>query len=264
MQQRIDSFLTVQSRRPAVDTNDQARCKRVVALFDRHGLSVSAWAERGFECEAHDPAVDDHGIRMPRGVSGVALRRTRLRSAEDLRQAIGDPNDVAFVVAQPPCRDLCAAGARWWKRKSERNPAFQSIAKRFLRMLYSVLTELNVPFALLVPAGMHIQRCFPRPPFLFNPCDFGGFLPPRAPHPLFCSIPPQDAYTKRTLCVTSPGVLLPARDPVPPVFLTVPLKHGGVKRVTPIMHSRHNTAARNCAPVGFCTALCLAATRPRA
>ena len=237
--------------------------QRVVSLFDRYGVSLSPWADRGYACEAHDPSIDDRGLHRPTGVGGVTLHSSPLKSADDVRAAVGDAQDVAFVIALPPCRDLCAAGARWWKRKKERNPAFQHIAKRFLKMLYSVLTELNVPFALLVPAGHHIQRCFPRPPFPFSPHHFGGFLPHRRPHPVFSSIPPQDAYTKRTLCITSPGVRLPAKNPVDPIFLRIPLKRGGFKRVSPLMFNRHNTAARHCPPLGFCTALCASATRER-
>lgn len=260
-QQRIDAWL-----RPVPASDDGAAVPlggRVVALFDRHGTSAAPWAARGFACESHDPLIDDRTNRSVLGPLGVRLRYSALKSADDVRDAVGDTADVAFVIAHPPCRDLCAAGARWWKRKEKRNPQFQLRAKRFLTMVYATLTEMGVPFAILVPAGSRIQRCFPSPPFPFQPCDFGAYLPARTPHPIFDAIPAQDAYTKRTLCITSPRVRLPSRKPVAPIFFKIARRGGGTRQVSPVMASRKRTGARNCPPIGFCTALCAAAVRAR-
>jgi len=265
-QQRIDAWL----RRPA-DTNTTvptpstppATGLRVVALYDKHGTSALPWAARGFECEAHDPSIDDRISKSASSLPNVRLCRSALKTADDLRDAVGDTTNVAFVLVHPPCRDLCTAGARWWKRKERHNPQFQLQTKRFLKMVYATLTDLDVPFAILVPSGKRIQRCFPRPPFLFNPCEFGGHLLARAPHPFFSTIPAQDAYTKRTICVTSPGVCIPPRLPVTPIFFRLSQKDGSTRRVSPVLASRKRTDARSCPPLGFCTALCVAAIRER-
>jgi hypothetical protein len=177
---------------------------------------------------------------------------------DDVVAAIG--TDASFIVAMPPCRDLCAAGARWWTKKSGRDPGFQRQAARYLSDLYNTLVASSVPFVVLVPSSRLIKSCFPRKAFVFNPHEYGGFLPRDAPHPLFSTIPSQDAYTKRTLCFTSPGIRMPWKRPVPPTYVVVRLKNGKAKNLTPIMSDRRNRGARSAPPLGFCTALCAQVT----
>ena len=85
-QQRIDAWL----RRPA-DTNTTvptpstppATGLRVVALFDKHGTSAAPWAARGFECEAHDPSIDDR-------ISKSATSLPNVEEADHPRNAVLD------------------------------------------------------------------------------------------------------------------------------------------------------------------------------
>jgi hypothetical protein len=185
----------------------------------------------------------------------VVVEQADLTTRESLLACLGDPAQLAFVVAMPPCRDLCAAGARWWKKKRRLNPDFQRVAEDYIRTLYSTLDSTGVPFIILVPSSPQIRRCFTRKAVDFSPHEFGGHLPVGVAHPLYTEIPAQDAYTKRTLCFAGHGVRIPWKKPVAPQFTAMRTKSGRSKRVSPIMASRSKTGARTAPPLGFCSAV---------
>jgi hypothetical protein len=169
---------------------------------------------------------------------------------------------VAFAIAVPPCADLSNAGARWWKKKARQNPNFQQEAKEGLQRLFRALEQLGCPFVILTPAGSKIKEAFNEmgvTSFVFNPCDFGGYLVSREEHPRWPSIVPRnDAYKKRTLAVLGGGARRPASKPVKPTFAEITVKRGGVtktKRVCPLLASRRDSEARHVAPRGFCRGL---------
>ena len=227
--------------------------RKVVSLFDRHGLSLRPWQQRGFECLAINPKAG--AVSCP----GVTMRTAPMATIGQIRRALPAPDEIEFLVATPPCRDLCAAGARWWKRKSERNPNFQSDAARFLWELYNLLNEelAQVPYTLLLPASPRIRSLFKQPDFAFSPHEYGGYLGPDAPHPLFPdTIPTQDRYTKKTFVFSGHHAQQPWKRPVVPVFTDVRLKSGIVKRISPVLASRSEREARHVTPLGFSTAIC--------
>lgn len=236
---------------PTTASTTTATRRRAVALFDRTGLSIAPWSSAGFDCVAFDPTAPKTAGRT----HNVLIQRAAITSPESIRLCIGNVDEVAIVFAMPPCRDLCAAGARWWGQKAGRNPQFKRNAENFLKMIYNTLYALSVPFVILVPSGPAIRRCFPRHAVSFHPHEYGGMLPQHAPHPLFSELPPQDAYTKRTLCFTSPGLRLPWKRSVPPQFRVLKLKNGKTKRVSPLFASRQRVGARTTPPFAFCTAL---------
>ena len=260
-QPTLQKWVRIEDDREEVERERTTR-RRVVSLFDRHGIAVLPWADMGFECTAYDCATA-HGngpaeadlTASAAGHGTVRIERVRLKDADDVRGCLGRIDDLAFVIAIPPCRDLCAAGARWWRKKRGRNPEFQKVAEEYLKQLYATLDNTGVPFIILVPSSPYIRRCFSRRAFAFSPHEFGGYLPPTSPHPLFREIPAQDAYTKRTLCFYGHGVRMPWKKAVPPTFHTIRLKSGRTKRVSPVMASRRNTASRTSAPFAFCTAV---------
>lgn len=226
--------------------------RRVIALFDRSGLSIEPWAARGFECVAFDVSLEGahHGSR-------VSLQQATLSSEADLLECLGPLDTLAFIAALPPCRDICAAGARWWKMKRERDPGFQEKASTYLTLLERVLQSTGVPYCILVPAAPLIRKCFAkRRPLLFSPYEFGGYLPTNHVHPFGAHVPPRDAYTKRTLCFTSHGVRLPWKRAIAPVVKTVTLKSGKTKNISPVMLKRGTSSSRTLAPIGFLSALC--------
>ena len=248
MQTTLETWVEVAPDPPTPPTSPRTR---VVTLFDSYGLAALPWAARGFECAAY------HCNRRTttQGVAGVRIASTKLADRNDILSCLQPTHDLAFVIALPPCRDLCAAGARWWKRKRGSDPDFQKRAEDYLKMLYETLDSLSIPFLILVPSSPYIRRCFNRRAFAFSPHEFGGYLQRESTHPLFTEIPPQDAYTKRTLCFHGRGIRMPFKRPVTPEFKTIHRKNGSTKNISPIMASRRKTGARVAPPLAFCTAV---------
>jgi hypothetical protein len=162
---------------------------------------------------------------------------------------------VDAVLAFPPCVDLCVAGARWWKRKRQSNPAFQQDALDELKRLQRTLDEIGAPYAMVLPWSGPITRQFPAS-FRTSPHEFGGWLDKTEEHPLFpLVIPKQDGYSKRTLVVLGNGMRVPRRRPVRAVWIERVLKTGKIKLFSPIMSHRKRTEARRCPPFGISSAL---------
>lgn len=217
---------------------------RVVAAFDNHGFSLTAWRESGY-------TVSSDGMLLDLGQTQVEAFVSRNAGA-------------TFAVAVPPCTDLSNAGARWWKKKKAANPRFQQDAKEGLQRLFRALERLGCPFVILTPAGGKIRGAFNEinaKSFVFDPCDYGGHLDSREEHPKWPSIVPRsDAYKKRTLAVLGGGARRPTSKPVKPTFSEITVKKKGVSKtrlVCPLLASRKDSEARHVAPRGFCRAVAL-------
>lgn len=238
------------------DVRPRGVARKCVALFDRHGLSLRPWHQRGFECVAFNPKAST--VATP----GVTMRTAAMSTVDEIRECLPPANEIEFLIASPPCRDLCAAGARWWKRKKEANPHFQEEAVEFLKRFYALLCSLqDVPFVMLLPASPRIRTLFRIPDFTFSPHEFGGYLASNTPHPLFPdTVPTQDRYTKATFAFTGGHSAKPWKRPLPPIFTTVHLKSGITKRISPVLASRRNLEARSVTPLGFAVALAEAHT----
>lgn len=224
--------LAATAPRPAVC----ARPATVVSLFDEHELSLKGWRERGYAVRA-DPIA--------------CLDETSLSA---LRQRL-DGEDVAAVVANPPCKQLCQAGARWWAGKRRLDPDFQTREIEGLERLVSMLEETGMAFCILAPASGLVRRALGNCS-VFHPCEYGEYAP--AEHPVYAQIPGRDAYKKRSLARLGGGLRLPVRRPVDPVFVEFKTKSGSVLKRAPQFCKRKHTGARSVPPIGFCSALVLA------
>lgn len=209
--------------------------RKVIALFDEHEVSLRPWKTRGYATSV-DPLSS---------LSETALAAFRARHASD---------QPACVIASPPCKNLCAAGARWWPKKRKSDPQFQEREIDGLRRLRDCLDQLGTCYCILLPAGGLVQKALGAG-LSFDPAEFGGHAPKE--HPVFPDLmPPHDAYKKRTIAYL--GTLRkPSRRPVPPVFVETLTKKGRVLRRAPHLVKR-NSPARNVVPLGFVTALALA------
>jgi hypothetical protein len=65
-----------------------------------------------------------------------------------------------------------------------------------------------------------ISSQYRKPDYMFQPCDYGGYLPEDdvSPHPDI--IPARDAYTKKTCLWAGNGFVMPEARPVDPVRYT--------------------------------------------
>jgi len=212
---------------------------RVVALFD-DGAALGPWQRRG------DATVRTH----------AALAVESEQNGESTRAFLGaHAEDVALAVAFPACTDLSAAGARWWKKKRDRNPEFQNEAVTRIRGVEAALRDTGAPYAMLVPAAPLLKKMMREPSAIVSPHEYGGWLAPDAPHPLFPEVVPRcDAYVKRTYVYCGNGFVLPRRRPVAPVWATRRRKGRDV-RVSPLLLKRKHRHLRRIAPLGFLEAV---------
>ena len=172
------------------------------------------------------------------------------------REAIRRENagDVAFAYAAPPCRDLSRVGMRWWKRKKEANPNFQSEAIRRVRDAYTLLEDFDAPFFVIGSANSVLDARWRLRDATFQPHEFGAYLDAATPHPLHAAVvPKRDAYTQKQALWTGGGFRVPPRRAVPPTYKLV--KKKGVKRHISPMASWKARAARRGVPYGFATAV---------
>ena len=227
----------------------RTRRKTVVSLFDANGLSLLPWHQSGFDCVGFRPS------HCPHTCSGLRIHTRRMDTVDRIKALLPPVDQIEYVIAAPPCRDLAFAGARWWESKRKRDPTFQEREVEFIKQLFCFLTQLNVPFVMFTPATTFLKKVL-RPIMIVQPFEFGGHLL-NVPHPLFKLIPPQDGYTKRAILVCGGKAKRPAKHPVSPVFSTVRMRSGVKKRVSPVMANR-KSPMRAVLPLGLCTALRIA------
>lgn len=230
--------------------HEAAAASTAIALFDNFGTSLYPFAQLGYNCKSYILKSEQPVAKRTAGVEFVHLHRG---DATEVRDAIGRQNN-AFIFAIPPCKNLCLAGARWWKRKRLRNSQFQSKELAFLEALCVAVEESGAPAALLTPTNSQIPRALNRRFVRVSPHEFGGYLSKDAEHPTNSFLPPQDGYTKSGLLLLRGGLSMPWKKPVKPIFKRVTLRNGA-RNMSPVMAARAPSAARALAPLGLCTAL---------
>ena len=209
---------------------------RIVVCLGGDGLALRPWLRRGYRSLAAEIRAEPE-----RTADIVAARKGR----------------VAFACAFPPCVDLAAAGARWWRRKRAENPEFQQDAVERLRNTELMLRSTGAPYCMFTPASAILTKLWKAPNATISPYQYGGYLPDDHRHPTNADvIPPRDRYHKLTYLYTGNGFVLPRRKPLVPVWVH---KHnrktGKVQRMSPVLAKRKHKHARRLAPLGFLTAV---------
>lgn len=230
---------------------------RILSLFDFTGGMVRPWAEAGHECWIIDTQhtqllFEDTLPGLPVWSSSLDL------SNEHLLPVIAAwKPDIIFGF--PPCTDLAVSGACRFAAKRAADPDFQVkatlLAKQTARLAATVTCTRReggaVPYLVENPVSV-LSTTWRKPDHIFNPCDFGGYLPDDDEHPLYPDvIPPRDAYTKRTCIWSGGGLRWPDTKPVDPVFLPsglTPLQKLGGK-------SQRTKNIRSATPRGFAQAI---------
>ena len=183
---------------------------RVISLYDYTGEALRPWAEAGYECFAYD--IRHEGQRTEDGITYIHVD---LHDPQTLLQIVAKhTNKAYFMSAFPPCTDLASSGAMWWKKKAEANPHFQTEATLHVKRCGLVGEALDCPFYIENPVGA-LTRLWRKFDYIFNPCDFGGYLPKGDVHPMYPeNIPPRDAYRKKTCLWTGGGFNMPRPNAV--------------------------------------------------
>ena len=193
---------------------------RVISLYDKTGDGLVPWAAEGFQCFAYHP----HHLR--RWSSGSVFREefdgpgsiSFVQLEDDVSRLVSRHRDkTAFLMASPPGEALSTGGARWWRQKSVADPDFQLKAVEVVRGCRDIALFLgNVPFYIENPVGM-LSQLWREPDHVFEPFQFGAYLPDDDVHPHWPDfLPPRDAYRRKICLWTGHDFKMPAEMSVSP------------------------------------------------
>jgi len=180
---------------------------------------VEPWVEAGHKCTVVDIK---HQRRGPH--RGIYFWNDSI-----LTTSFGRNFDMVFAF--PPCAHLSGSGARWWAGKGE--AALGEGLALFDRCI-EIAEATGAPYMVENPVG-RIPRYRRKWDFIFNPCDYGGYLEP-----------PGDMYTKKTCLWTGGGFIMPEPKPV------LPLEGSAIHRLPP---SEDRARLRSLTPRGFAQAV---------
>ena len=180
----------------------------VVFLFDLTGIMAEPWRLAGYECYIVD-------IQHPIGVTEDKKKPGLFKIGADLRYGWLPPRDIvdriAFVGCFPECTNVAVSGAAHFLKKGPRALALSL-------ELFATSKEFSefsgAPYFIENPISTFSTYCG-KPDYIFNPYDFGGYLPENDRHPNWPDfIAPRDAYPKKTCLWVGGGFVFPDLNPV--------------------------------------------------
>lgn len=190
-------------------------CPVAVSLFDESGTMLRPFALRGWECHMYDNDTTPRFESVPGGGS-LTWHKTDLYSFHNVRDII----DLRprFVACFAPCTDLAGSGAKHWAKKLAADPECQNFAVDKVRLAERIGEATGAAWFTENPVGA-VSTLWRKPDLIFDPCDFGRYLPVDDVHPEYPQyFPPRDAYTKRTCLWYGGGFVAPPFAAVEPVF----------------------------------------------
>ncbi len=218
----------------------------ILSFFDFTGVMVQPWAEAGYECYIFD-------IQHPSGLRLNGKGERIHTVGGDIRNIdlLNTFTDVKMVFGFPPCTDLAVSGAAHFKKKAEADPLYRLKAMTLVYFTHIFANDLRVPYMIENPISV-ISSEWRKPNYIFDPFEYGGYLPENDGHPLYPEyIAPRDAYTKKTCLWTGGGFIMPERKlvalPVGHKYSTQHTKLGG--------KSLRTKNIRSATPRGFAQAI---------
>lgn len=179
----------------------------VWSLFDGSGLMVQPWAEAGHTCYCFNYDGADHGnyARL-----GAKVEHENIRYIDawiNNKFDFGIAPDIIFAF--PPCTDLAVSGSRHFEAKRKKNSTFQVEAAITCKVAARLAKKYNVPYMIENPVSV-LSSLWRKPDYVFNPNEYGGYLPGGDTHPMFPDvIPARDAYVKKTCLWVGNGFIMP-------------------------------------------------------
>lgn len=180
----------------------------VWSLFDGSGLMAQPWAEAGHTCYCFNYDGADHGnyARL-----GAKVEHENIRYIDawiNNKFDFGVAPDIIFAF--PPCTDLAVSGAAHFESKRRKNPTFQVEAAITCKVAARLAKKYNVPYMIENPVSV-LLSLWRKPDYVFNPYEYGGYLPENDTHPMFPDvIPARDAYVKKTCLWVGNGFVIPS------------------------------------------------------
>ncbi len=216
--------------------------QRALFLFEHIGLAAEPFTKTGWETFAVDILNQEANPRVTHSLNWDII----VYEPELIKIA----KTCEFIFGFPPCTDLAASGAGHFTKKLTEDLDFQFTAYHEARSVERIGTESGKPWALENPIGV-LSSLWRKPDFIFNPFEYGGWLPLNDTHPLWPKyIKPRDAYRKTT-CLWTGNFF-----PIPDKWL-VPVEAGWSQQATLLGGKSPKTKLiRSASPRGFFTALC--------
>lgn len=218
----------------------------VLSLFDHSGGMVKLWANAGWHCICidikHSPEIKIEEV----GAGIIEYLPLDLINDplvyETLYETLKGNN--CFIFGFPVCTDLANSGAQHWPAKRAIDPDFQERAARPAFMIERLAKRLKAPYMIENPRGA-LSKLFRKENYVFDPCDYGGYLPHNDVNPYFPDIiPPRDAYTKTTCIWSSVDFVMPEKLRVPPQSAYYQRHNGELLKVSPIVAKTGGSSAR--------------------
>lgn len=197
----------------------------MVSLADITGVMAAPWVESGYDAILVDPqhpeGVHTHlvcgcGYEYPeelgrQGCPDCVGTFTAQSSVTRVGRALNDPETwaviraaigsyrVVFVAGFPVCTDLAVSGTAHWAAKRERDPHFQAKAMELVHECRIVGEMSGAPYLFENPVSA-VTSIYRKWDYIFNPCDYGGYLPEDDSHPLYPDYyPPQGRLRKEDM-----------------------------------------------------------------
>ena len=197
----------------------------VLSLFDRSTAMVQPWLKAGYECWCVD-------LQHAKGAQEIEPNLIII--GQDILEWMPPLRAVAITFAFPPCTDLAASGARWFKDKG-----LHSLVNA-LALVYrgiKIAEWAGAPYMLENPVST-ISTYWRKPDYSFDPCEYAGYLLEKEQE--------EEAYTKKTCLWTGNGFIMPVPKPVKAVL-------GSKMHLLPPSEDRANL--RSLTPNGFAEAV---------
>ncbi|MFW3387967.1 UNVERIFIED_CONTAM: hypothetical protein RF648_18350 [Kocuria sp. CPCC 205274] len=171
---------------------------KCIFLYDYSGISAQPWLEAGYECYLFDGQHPEGVTREGNLVKvGMWFYPDKVEEhANHIRELVGD--GVILVGSYPECTHLAVSGAAHFAKKRAINPAFQIEAASLALLAEKVGNLYGCAWYAENPASV-LATLWRKPDFIFQPWEFGGYLPVDDAHPTYPEyIAPRDAYPKKT------------------------------------------------------------------
>lgn len=179
----------------------------VWSLFDGSGLMAQPWAEAGHTCYCFNYDGADHGDYARLGAKVEHENIHYINEWIDNKFDFEVAPDIIFSF--PPCTDLAVSGAAHFETKRKKNPTFQVEAVITCKVAARLAKKYNVPYMIENPVSV-LSSLWRKPDYVFNPNEYGGYLPEDDTHPMFHDvIPARDAYVKKTCLWVGNGFVMP-------------------------------------------------------
>jgi hypothetical protein len=185
----------------------------VVSLFDESGNMVRPWAEAGHACYCFDLLNEDKETEYFPSVGFIKFFAVDLSDDIELEFIRGLRPDIIFSF--PPCDDMAVSGSKHFESKLARDPLVHEKAVALARTAEKLGEALGCPWMAENPVSI-LSSAWRKPDFIFDPFEFGGYLPLFDTHPRWPKyIAPRDSYKKATCIWHGNGFVEPERKPVP-------------------------------------------------